>query len=69
MTLAAQAYVLETGTVAFSGTGHELLGDPRVRATYLGGQNIEIANLQPPFIFFSFQIRYKLINPATASLL
>jgi branched-chain amino acid transport system ATP-binding protein len=35
--LASRAYVLETGTVALSGTGHELLGDPRVRATYLGG--------------------------------
>jgi branched-chain amino acid transport system ATP-binding protein len=35
--LAARAYVLETGTVALSGTGHELLGDPRVKATYLGG--------------------------------
>jgi branched-chain amino acid transport system ATP-binding protein len=35
--LAARAYVLETGTVALSGAGHELMGDPRVRATYLGG--------------------------------
>jgi branched-chain amino acid transport system ATP-binding protein len=35
--LAVRAYVLETGTLALSGTGHELLGDPRVRETYLGG--------------------------------
>jgi branched-chain amino acid transport system ATP-binding protein len=35
--LAARAYVLETGKVALSGAGQELLGDPRVRETYLGG--------------------------------
>jgi branched-chain amino acid transport system ATP-binding protein len=35
--LASRAYVLETGTVALSGAGHELLGDPRVKETYLGG--------------------------------
>ncbi len=30
-------YVLETGEIILSGTGQELLGDPRVREAYLGG--------------------------------
>ncbi len=34
--LASRAYVLETGTVILSGAGQELLGDPRVKAAYLG---------------------------------
>ena len=34
--LAARAYVLETGTIILSGSGQELLGDPRVKAAYLG---------------------------------
>jgi len=34
--LASRAYVLETGTVILSGVGQELLGDPRVKAAYLG---------------------------------
>ena len=29
--------VLETGTIAFAGTGQELLGDSRVKEAYLGG--------------------------------
>ena len=35
--IAHKAYVLETGTIALSGTGSELLSDPRVREAYLGG--------------------------------
>lgn len=35
--IAHKAYVLETGTIALSGTGSELLNDPRVREAYLGG--------------------------------
>ena len=35
--VASRAYVLETGTIVLSGTGQELLADPRVRAAYLGG--------------------------------
>ncbi len=35
--LAARGYVLETGTLALSGSGEELLGHPRVRQAYLGG--------------------------------
>ena len=31
-----RGYVLETGNIVLSGTGQELLGDPRVRAAYLG---------------------------------
>ena len=31
-----RAYVLETGNIVLSGTGDELLRDPRVRAAYLG---------------------------------
>ncbi|HLI13938.1 MAG TPA: ABC transporter ATP-binding protein [Alphaproteobacteria bacterium] len=34
--LAERAYVLENGRVALSGTGAELLADPRVRQAYLG---------------------------------
>jgi branched-chain amino acid transport system ATP-binding protein len=34
---AHRGYVLETGTIAFAGTGQELLGDPRVKEAYLGG--------------------------------
>jgi len=30
-------YVLETGEIALSGASRDLAGDPRVRATYLGG--------------------------------
>ena len=35
--IAHRAHVLETGTIVRSGTGQELLGDPAVRAAYLGG--------------------------------
>src|SRR3989337_4579852 len=34
---AQRGYVLETGTIVFSGTGDELLHDKRVRDAYLGG--------------------------------
>ena len=34
---AHRAHVLETGAIVRSGTGQELLGDPSVRAAYLGG--------------------------------
>jgi len=34
---AHHAHVLETGAVVRSGTGAELLGDPALRAAYLGG--------------------------------
>jgi len=34
---AHRAHVLETGAIVRSGTGSELLGDPSVRAAYLGG--------------------------------
>jgi len=36
LALAARGYVLETGSVALSGTGAELLGNDAVRKTYLG---------------------------------
>lgn len=35
--LCDRAYVLETGTIALKGAGKELLQDPKVRASYLGG--------------------------------
>ena len=34
---AHRAYVLEVGSVGLSGTGSELLNNPKVRAAYLGG--------------------------------
>ena len=36
LSVAARAYVLETGRVAFSGPAAELRADPRVKAAYLG---------------------------------
>lgn len=35
--VAARGYVLETGTIAYTGTGHDLLGNPKVKEAYLGG--------------------------------
>ena len=35
---ADHAYVLQTGQIIISGTGAELLHDPRVQAAYLGGE-------------------------------
>ena len=35
--VAHKAYVLEVGTIGLSGTGAELLNNPKVRAAYLGG--------------------------------
>ncbi len=35
--IADRAYVLETGRIVMSGTGRELLGDPKVQDAYLGG--------------------------------
>jgi branched-chain amino acid transport system ATP-binding protein len=37
LSIADRAYVLETGTITMSGSGEDLLGDPRVRMAYLGG--------------------------------
>jgi len=34
---ANRGYVLETGNITLSGTGAELLGNPRVKEAYLGG--------------------------------
>ena len=34
--LCERAYVLESGRIVMSGTGKELLDDPRVRQAYLG---------------------------------
>jgi branched-chain amino acid transport system ATP-binding protein len=35
--IASRGYVLETGSVVLSGTGRELLGNPRIKEAYLGG--------------------------------
>lgn len=35
--VAARGYVLETGLITLSGSGHDLLADPRVKDAYLGG--------------------------------
>ncbi|MBB4041787.1 branched-chain amino acid transport system ATP-binding protein [Microvirga flocculans] len=39
LAIADRAYVLETGSVTLSGTGQQLLHDPKVRAAYLGGSH------------------------------
>jgi branched-chain amino acid transport system ATP-binding protein len=31
-----RAYVMETGNITLTGTGHQLLNDPKVRSAYLG---------------------------------
>jgi branched-chain amino acid transport system ATP-binding protein len=36
LSVASRAYVLETGRIILSGSGKELLGNPRVREAYLG---------------------------------
>jgi len=35
--IASRGYVLETGHIVLSGTGKELMGNPRVKEAYLGG--------------------------------
>ncbi|HPD57697.1 MAG TPA: ABC transporter ATP-binding protein [Smithellaceae bacterium] len=35
--IAQRGYVLETGRIVLSGTGQELMGNPRVKEAYLGG--------------------------------
>ncbi|MEJ8812661.1 ABC transporter ATP-binding protein [Variovorax ureilyticus] len=35
--IADSAYVIETGRIVLSGSGHELLGNPKVQDAYLGG--------------------------------
>jgi len=35
--LAHRAYALETGHIMISGTGQELMGNPKVKEAYLGG--------------------------------
>ena len=35
--IAQRGYVLETGRIVLSGTGKELMGNPRVKEAYLGG--------------------------------
>ena len=34
--VAHTGYVMETGTISFSGSGHDLLADDRIRQAYLG---------------------------------
>ena len=34
--LASRGYVLESGSIVMSGTGEELMGNPRVKEAYLG---------------------------------
>jgi len=35
--IAHRGYVLETGTISQTGSGEELLGNPKVKEAYLGG--------------------------------
>lgn len=46
LSIADRAYVLETGKVILSGTGKELLTNPKVRAAYLGTSNQAAAPVQ-----------------------
>ena len=47
--ISSRAYVLETGRITLSGTGPELLGDPRVKEAYLGtAATGKGANRNPP---------------------
>ncbi len=39
LAIADRGYVLETGEIVLSGTGEELLNDPKVQAAYLGGES------------------------------
>lgn len=39
LAIADRGYVLETGEIVVSGTGQELLNDPKVQAAYLGGES------------------------------
>lgn len=36
LSIASRAYVLETGRITITGSGRELIGDPRVKEAYLG---------------------------------
>ena len=40
LTVARRGYVLETGSIAASGSSSELKSDPRIRAAYLGGSGL-----------------------------
>jgi branched-chain amino acid transport system ATP-binding protein len=40
LTVAGRGYVLETGSIAASGTSGQLKADPRIRAAYLGGSGL-----------------------------
>ena len=35
--IASRSYVLETGSIVLTGSGKELMGNPRVKEAYLGG--------------------------------
>ena len=37
LSIAHRGYVLETGRIVLTGTGQELLANPRVQSAYLGG--------------------------------
>jgi branched-chain amino acid transport system ATP-binding protein len=37
LNIASRGYVLETGHIVLSGTGKELMGNPRIKEAYLGG--------------------------------
>ena len=41
LAIADRGYVLETGEIVLTGTGLDLLNDPKVRAAYLGGETTD----------------------------
>ena len=51
LAVADRGYVLETGEIVLTGTGLELLNNPKVQAAYLGGGNSS-GNGEPGAYYF-----------------
>lgn len=51
LAIADRGYVLETGSIVLSGTGRELLNDPKVQAAYLGGESEEEKSEKDQYYF------------------
>ena len=51
LAVADRGYVLETGEIVLTGSGLDLLNDPKVRAAYLGGES-DAAENEPGAYYF-----------------